>query len=381
MKKNPKMKKKPKMKKRKKPKKIVIEVYSDSNCGCADLNFELDPIGVGLYPKALATTQDGKHVYVVNQNNISVIDVATLAVITLNTGSYPMGIVMHPTKNKAYVACFGDKTIWVYDTINHTPMPPPINVRESNISISPASLAISSDGKQLLANSETWGAPGGLAWIDLSKSPPLTHIIEQPSQFISSIAGMYFPKNPYGAAYLDSDRFLASHHKLLSERNIRQLNTGSGYWGNYQINPLPCTILRRKDGSFVVTSYKTNGPSAEDPGIDIFRLDIAEVPFTHIRHIDVPSLARQIPPGSPIPYEGFGFSLRAAAIHPVNDKLWYSNTDDGMAYGHIGIVDLDTGQFQTFAFEDCNGIAFTHDGKYAFLSNTRKNEVVRVTIQ
>ena len=72
--------------------------------------------------------------------------------------------------------------------------------------------------------------------------------------------------------------------------------------------------------------------------------------------------------------------MRAAAMDPTCKDLWYGNPTDGLSVGHVGIVDLNTGQFRTFAVEDCNAIAFTPDGHYAFLSNTKNDRVIRVTM-
>lgn len=368
------------MKAKRKQAKPSSNPYETPCCGVAELNLQLDEVALAAnsMPQALAVTRNGRAVYVVNSNNntVSVVDVASVAVLTtLATGANPMGIAMSPTADRCYVANFGDDTVSVFDTATDTALPPPIPVQSGTTQVSPASLAVSDDGTRLFVNSDTWGAPGGLAWIDLSG--PTTHIIDPPGSLISIIAGVPFRRNPFGTSTsaLGPEKFFAAHRELLRDRAIRLADSNSNTFVSFAIDLLPCTLLQLDD-TLIVTGYKANGPDAEDLGIDIFR----QSDMVRVKHVDVPGVAAQLLPGDPIPIEGFGFSLRAAALDPTCGDLWYGNPSDQLAIGHVGIVNLGTGQFRTFAFEDCNGIAFTPDGRYAFLSDTRNDRVVRVTV-
>lgn len=352
--------------------------YSDECCGAKDLGFQLDRVAVGLRPVALAVTRDGNSVYVVNQgsDSVSVIDVASLSVgATPSTGAHPMGIAMHPSTDVAYVANFGDRSVSVFDTTTHTTQAP-IAVQSGSTQISPAALAVSGDGARLFVNSDRWAAAGGLAWIDLGG--PTTNVIEPPSAFISSIAGVPFSRNPYGVAptMLGTDQFFAAHRILFTPREIRLANTTTNSFASFQVDLLPCALLERED-TLIVTGYKSNATDAADLGIDIFR----QSDMQRLQHIDVPGVSMQLTPGDLIPIEGFGMSLRPAALDPTCDHLWYGNPGRGLSIGHVGIYDLNAGQFRTFAVKDCNGIAFTPDGKYAFLSDTSNDQVIRVTVR
>jgi heat shock protein HslJ len=356
---------------------MADDAYSPQGCGCATLGYELEFVNVGPSPRAIAVTQDDQKVYVVCQDELRIIDVASLATSSLTTGERPMGLVMHPSEPLAYVANFWSRTITQYDTAAGAVLPAVLEIPVAAPvgKMQPASLAINPSGDKLFVNSSLWGAHGGMAWLDIGGGGAV-HVVEAPTPSVYSFAGMSFTRSPYRAAVLwDGETFLA----LERYKGLRFVSTVTDSVIDYDIGMLGCTVLGT-GGTILVSSYKTNGPEAEDPGVDIFRRDIAEVPFMRVRHIDTPSFAKQLPYFAGVPFEGFGFSLRAAAIEPSSGCLWYGNTDDGLAVGHVGIVDLVSGQFRTFAFEDCQGIAFTADGRYAFLSDTRNGRVARITL-
>ena len=71
-------------------------------------------IQVGLVPKFLQVTPDGRYVLVANwcSWNLSVIDVAHAKVVaTLSTGAYPRGIAVSPDASTAYVAIMGSDDV------------------------------------------------------------------------------------------------------------------------------------------------------------------------------------------------------------------------------------------------------------------------------
>ena len=71
-------------------------------------------IQVGLVPKFLQVTPDGRYVLVANwcSWNLSVIDVAQAKVVaTLTMGAYPRGIAVSPDSSTAYVAIMGGDNV------------------------------------------------------------------------------------------------------------------------------------------------------------------------------------------------------------------------------------------------------------------------------
>ncbi len=71
-------------------------------------------IQVGLVPKYVAVTPDGRYVLVANwcSFNLSIIDVAQAKVVaTLPMGAYPRGIAVAPDSSTAYVAIMGGDTV------------------------------------------------------------------------------------------------------------------------------------------------------------------------------------------------------------------------------------------------------------------------------
>jgi DNA-binding beta-propeller fold protein YncE len=355
-------------------------IYDPRKCGCDNLGYELQFVSVGTSPRAIAVTQDDKKVYVVCDDGVRVIDIATLATTSLTAGAQPMGIVMHPSQPRAYVANFGSRNITQYDTSAGTLLPAALEVPVTGPvgKMQPASLAINPSGTKLFVNSSNMYAHGGMAWLDLGGAGTV-HVVEEPSLNMSISAGLNFASSPYRAAAREDDEtFLALEHR---PNRLRFVNTVLNSVIDHEIDPLPCAVIAAGGGDILVSGYKENGPRAEDAGIDIFRKDIAQVPFWRAYHIDTPSYAMGRHPYDRIPYEGYGHSIRAVAIEPKSGRLWYGNVaDEGFGVGHVGIVDRSSGQFQTFAFKDCQGIAFTSDGKYAFLSDTRNNRVARLKL-
>lgn len=71
-------------------------------------------IEVGLVPKFVAVSPNGKYVLVTNWcgYNLDIVDVATAKVVaTLSMGAYPRGIVISPDSSTAYVAVMGGYTL------------------------------------------------------------------------------------------------------------------------------------------------------------------------------------------------------------------------------------------------------------------------------
>ena len=86
------------------------------------------PIPVGTKPSGIAMSPDGKHLYVANNgsgvlntgvpgNTVSVIDTETGAVSdTITVGTRPVGLASTPDGEHVYVANAGDNTMSVIDT-------------------------------------------------------------------------------------------------------------------------------------------------------------------------------------------------------------------------------------------------------------------------
>jgi YVTN family beta-propeller protein len=102
------------------------------------------PIAVGVRPRGIAITPDGRTAYVVNAESKSVtpIDVATgVAGTAIAVGAQPQGIAITPDGRFAYVTSGSTKSVWVIDTATNAVVGTPIEV-----GIGPTGIAITPDG-------------------------------------------------------------------------------------------------------------------------------------------------------------------------------------------------------------------------------------------
>jgi YVTN family beta-propeller protein len=119
-------------------------------------------IEVGLVPKFLAVTPNGKYVLVANwcSYNLSVIDVATAKVVaTLYMGPYPRGIAISPDSTTAYVAIMGSELVTKVNLGS-------LSLAGSfTVGLNPRHIVISPDGRYLFAS---LNSPGDVVKVDLS---------------------------------------------------------------------------------------------------------------------------------------------------------------------------------------------------------------------
>jgi YVTN family beta-propeller protein len=126
-----------------------------------ETNELLKTIEVGNHPAHFVFTEDGKYALVTNSedNNVSVIDIATLSVIdTIDTGKGPHGFRISADSQKAYIANMGEDSISVLDLET---------MKEENritVGSTPVTTGITSDGKTLVS---TLNAENSLAIVDL----------------------------------------------------------------------------------------------------------------------------------------------------------------------------------------------------------------------
>ncbi|HLJ62744.1 MAG TPA: autotransporter domain-containing protein, partial [Stellaceae bacterium] len=103
-------------------------------------------IKVGTFPEGVATTPDGRFVYVTNLagNSVSVIDTASRTVVgaPIAVGTNPVGIAVSPDGHFAYVTNSGGNTVSVIDTSTNKVVGQPIAVGAN-----PSGIAVSLDGK------------------------------------------------------------------------------------------------------------------------------------------------------------------------------------------------------------------------------------------
>ena len=91
----------------------------------------LPAISVGTEPFGVATSPDGRFVYVANvvSNTVSVINADTNAIgPTIPVGNRPFGVAVSPDAKFAYVTNSADNTVSVIDTATNTVVGPPISV-------------------------------------------------------------------------------------------------------------------------------------------------------------------------------------------------------------------------------------------------------------
>ena len=90
------------------------------------------PIGVGVFPKGIAITPDGKSAYVANEGSgtVSVINTQTNQVVgsPINVGNEPVEIAITPDGKSAYVANEGSGTVSVINTQTNQVVGLPIGV-------------------------------------------------------------------------------------------------------------------------------------------------------------------------------------------------------------------------------------------------------------
>jgi YVTN family beta-propeller protein len=126
-------------------------------------------IPVGVEPRGIAITPDGKTAYVVNRvsGSLSVIDTATNLVspTTIPVGVEPLGIAITPDGKTAYVTNEGSEAVSVIGTATNTANPIPIAVGAA-----PRGLAIAPDQPPVAAFSPSLARPGVAAILDASAS-------------------------------------------------------------------------------------------------------------------------------------------------------------------------------------------------------------------
>jgi YVTN family beta-propeller protein/autotransporter-associated beta strand protein len=99
------------------------------------------PIPVGTQPIGVATTPDGRLVYVANLDSVSVINTTTRSVSNLTLGGEPVGIAMTPNAKFAYVSGFSGNNVSVINTATNMVVGAPIPVGTN-----PFDLAVTPNG-------------------------------------------------------------------------------------------------------------------------------------------------------------------------------------------------------------------------------------------
>lgn len=119
-------------------------------------------IQVGLVPKVVAVTPNGKYLLVSNWCSwtLSVVDVATAKEVTeIPIGAYPRGIVVSPDSKTAYVAEMGGSTIHVINLTTLT------DVGQIDVGRGPRALVMDPAGRYLYA---TLNQAGEVVKVDLT---------------------------------------------------------------------------------------------------------------------------------------------------------------------------------------------------------------------
>jgi len=119
-------------------------------------------IQVGLVPKVVAVTPDGKYLLVSNWCSwtLSVVDIATAKEVKeIPIGPYPRGIVVSPDSTKAYVAEMGGSAIHVIDLATLS------DVAQIDVGRGPRALVMDPTGRYLYA---TLNQAGEVVKVDLT---------------------------------------------------------------------------------------------------------------------------------------------------------------------------------------------------------------------
>lgn len=106
---------------------------------------ETAKIFVGMHPRGLAISPDGKLLYVAQSAaaQIAVIDLQKLAVADhIEVGNWPMGVAISPDGNTLAVACNGDRTVAVVDLVKREQQ-----YAEPYTGINGGQMQVSADGK------------------------------------------------------------------------------------------------------------------------------------------------------------------------------------------------------------------------------------------